>query len=262
MTARIRGTLLLLAPLLAAAAIAGARTAAAAQGGASFDCPALYESGSYVQAAECFESLLRQGHVGGHLLYDLGNARYRAGDLGQAILAWRRARLFLPRDGDVRANLESAREQVRDDLPPPGTRQGLARPLLAPFDALSSGELLLLGSIAWALLFVVLSIRLRRPFVGWAALAATLAVLATAGLGGRLVRSYWLARHPVAVVLADDVTLRSGRDVMSTDLARLHEGAEAIVIEESGDRVQVALSTGPRGWLPVGSVGLVREDER
>lgn len=227
---------------------------------AGFDCPRLFEAGEYLEAAACFESLEAQGHLNGHLLYNLGNAWYRAGEMGEAILAWRRARLFLPRDGDLVANIDAAREWTKDDLEPPGRRRGLARPLLAPFDALSASELLLAGSIAWALLFVALAIRLRRPFAGWLALASTLAILAAAGLGGSLARSYSVSRHPTAVVLVEEVTLRSGRDVMSTDLARVHEGAETTVVEERGEWVQVTLSTGLRGWLPAGSLGLVRHD--
>ena len=229
---------------------------------AAFDCPGLFEAGRYLEAASCFESLLDQGNVNGHLLYDLGNAWYRAGEMGEAIVAWRRARLFLPRDGDVKANLDAARDRTKDDLEPPDLRAGLARPLLAPFDALAASELLLLGSIAWAMLFIVLAIRLRRPFAGWLALVATLAVLAIAGLGGSLARSYSVSRHPVAVVTTEEVTLRSGRDILSTDLARLHEGAEARVVEESDGWVQVTLSTGLRGWLPSDALGLVRHLDR
>lgn len=227
---------------------------------ASFDCGGLFDAGDYTRAATCFEALEADGQVNGHVLYNQGNSWFRAGETGEAILAWRRARLFLPRDGDIVANIEAAKEWTKDDLQPPGQRQGLARTLLAPFDALSASELLLAGSIAWALLLLVLSIRLRRPFAGWLALAATLAVLAMAGLLGSAARSYRVSQHPAAVVLVEQVTLRSGRDVMSTDLARLHEGAEASVVEESDDWVQVTLSTGLRGWLPAGSVGLVRHE--
>jgi hypothetical protein len=250
----------LLAGLLAAATAIADEPVVARP--ASFDCPGLFEAGLYLDAVSCFESLEDQGNVNGHLLYDLGNARYRAGQMGEAIVAWRRARLFLPRDGDVKANLDAARDQTKDDLEPPGQRAGLARPLLAPFDALAATELLLVGSVAWALLFLVLSIRLRRPFAGWLALACTLAVLTIAGLGGSMARSYSVSRHPVAVVTLDEVTLRSGRDVLSTDLARLHEGAEATVVEQRDDWVQVTLSTGLRGWLPAGAVGLVRHLDR
>ena len=241
--ATLVGTLLLLA------------TPAAAQ---SFDCPTLYDEGDYAAAADCFEALADQGNGNGHLFYNLGNARYREGSLGEAILGWRKAALYLPRDGDLKANLKRVRDLAKDDLAPPGEREALARTLLGPYDALSASELLLVGAVAWALLLILGAIRFTRPLPGWGAGAALLGFVVLFGLGGWSVRSYTISQHPDAVVLAEEVTLRSGRDVLSTDLARLHEGAEVRVVEVSDGWVQVALSTGPRGWLSAGAVGLVQ----
>ena len=193
-------------------AVAVMATPAAAQEVAqppSFDCSALYAAGEYEAAAECFESLELQGNSNGHLLYNLGNARYRADQLGLAVHAWRRARLHLPRDGDLAAHLQTARARLRAALPPPDVRAPLERALLAPYDALSARELLLLGAFAWALLFVVLAIRVARSVPGWLPAALTLGAIAIFGLVGWSARSYSVARHPIAVVIVDEVTLRS-----------------------------------------------------
>jgi tetratricopeptide (TPR) repeat protein len=205
--------------LIPAALLVLTAAPAAAQ---SFDCPTLYDEGSYAAAGDCFEQLGQQGHHNGHVLYNLGNSRYREGALGDALVAWRRAELYIPRDADLKANLKRGRDQARDDLAPAGQRGALARTLLGPYDALTSSELLLLGALAWALLLLVLGIRLSRPVPGWQGVAAVLALLVLFGLGGWSVRSYSISEHPAAVILADEVTLRSGRDVLSTDLARLH----------------------------------------
>ena len=232
----------------------------AQQNGAAnnYDCPALYDSGKYPSAADCFASLEAGGNHNGHLLYNLGNALQQAGRTGEAILAYRRAQLFLPRDGDLAANLATARETARDDLPPPGEREAIAATLLAPYDSLSAAELLILGTICWALLFTLLTLRswrgqklLSLPIV----LLATLAMLA---LSGHLTRSYQVTKQPTGVVLSEEVTLRSGRDLRSVELARLHEGAELEVLSEESDWTQVRLSTGQRGWLPRPALGLAR----
>lgn len=224
---------------------------------ASFDCGALYEAGSYAEAAACFGSLEATGNHNGHVLYNQGNAWYRAGDVGRAVHAYRRALLYLPRDGDVRANLASARSRAKDALEPPDSRGALGRALLAPYDSFSAGELLLLGSLAWALLFSALAVRTRRELIGGAGLLVLIAIFAGLNLIGWTARSYQLRQHPVAVVLSAEVTLRSGRDLQSVDLARLHAGAEGRVVERTDDWVQVALSSGQRGWLPASEVGLV-----
>ena len=221
-------------------------------------CTALYEGGAYTDAAECFRALESAGHRNGHLLYNEGNAWYRAGDAGRAVLAFRRAAVYLPRDGDVRANLAAARRRAKDDLEPPDTRSALAGTVLAPYDALSPAELLLLGSAAWGLLFVLLAVRVRRELPGGVGPLILLAMLAASGLMGWSARSYQLTASPLAVVVGEEVTLRSGRDLQSVDLVRLHAGAEVRVVEEGGSWYQVALSSGQRGWLPGSEVGLVR----
>ena len=256
-------------PALALAATAGALCLAGllfprpvlAESGSeasSYNCPALYDSGKYEGAAGCFASLEAGGNHNGHLLYNLGNALQQSGKTGESILAYRRALLYLPRDGDLQANLRSARAQARDDLPPADERAPLARTLLAPYDSLSAAELLILGTIAWALLFALLTLRTWREETLISLPVVLLTIVAVAGLGGHLARSYQVSEQPLAVVLAEEATLRSGRDLRSVELARLHEGAELQVIEEAGDWTQVLLSTGQRGWLPRSSVGLAR----
>jgi len=225
---------------------------------ASFDCPALYDSGEYLQAANCFASLEAAGNHNGHLLYNLGNSWQQAGKTGKAILAYRRAQLYLPRNADLLENLKAARNKVRDDLPPPDERGPVARTILAPYDSLSSAELLVLGTVAWALLFGFLTLRAGRNEALVSLPATLLALAAVAGLGGHLARSYQVSSHPIAVIQEEEVTLRSGRNLRSVELARLHEGSELHVVEEADDWTQVALSSGQRGWLPGDSLGLAR----
>lgn len=226
--------------------------------GACFDD---YDAGRYEAAAGCF--LLHAADGGdrfdAQLLYDAGNAYYRDGKIGEAVWAYRLAQLDRPRDGDLRANLASARAKAVDDLTDPFARGPVATALLAPYDALSGREMLLVGTFAWALLFTALAVRTRRPFA-WTAFGAVpvLALIAALGLGGYLARTAQVERRPLAVVTADEVTLRSGRDVNSVDLAKLHAGAELAVVSRDAPWVQVRLEGDVRGWVPDTAVALVR----
>ena len=225
------------------------------------ECFDHYAEGRYEDASGCF--LLHAAAEGerfdGHLLYDAGNAYYRDGRYAEAIWAYRLAMLDLPRDGDLRANLTTARKKVVDDLPAPHARGPLGRALLAPYDSLSAREMLLVGTFAWVLFFVGLAVRTQRPFP-FAALGALplLAVVAVFGIGGHLARASQIESHPVAVVVAPEITLRSGRDLQSVDLARLHAGAEVAVVTRDAPWTQVSLGGGVRGWVPDTAVALVR----
>ena len=59
-------------------------------------------------AAKAFESLLEDGYDNGAVNYNLGNAYFRANEFGKAIVHFRRAKRYLPRDPFVQANLQQA----------------------------------------------------------------------------------------------------------------------------------------------------------
>ena len=66
------------------------------------------EPEDYRESARLFESILKDGFQSGVVYYNLGNAYYRAGEYGRAILNYRKAKLFRPRDPYLAANLQQA----------------------------------------------------------------------------------------------------------------------------------------------------------
>lgn len=62
----------------------------------------------YRQSAHLLESMLADGYVNGAVYYNLGNAYYRSGDFGRAILNYRKSVPYRPRDPYLIANLEQA----------------------------------------------------------------------------------------------------------------------------------------------------------
>ncbi|HXE53779.1 MAG TPA: hypothetical protein VN541_12225, partial [Tepidisphaeraceae bacterium] len=72
----------------------------------------LYSEGRFAEACAAYERLLGTGATSPALEFNDGNAEIKVGHLGKAIAAYRRAALLAPRDPEVRANLEFARDQV------------------------------------------------------------------------------------------------------------------------------------------------------
>ena len=62
----------------------------------------------YRESASVLESTLEGGFRNGAIYYNLGNAYFRAGDYGRAILNYRKARPYRPRDPYLAANLQQA----------------------------------------------------------------------------------------------------------------------------------------------------------
>ena len=62
----------------------------------------------YRESAQVLESILTDGFRNGAVYYNLGNAYYRAGDYGRAILNYRKAKPYLPDYPYLTSNLEQA----------------------------------------------------------------------------------------------------------------------------------------------------------
>ena len=72
-----------------------------------------YAAGHFKEAIDEYENLVRSGQWSANLFYDLGNAYFRAGDFGRAILNYERALALEPRHPETQANLQIARDEAR-----------------------------------------------------------------------------------------------------------------------------------------------------
>ena len=71
----------------------------------------LYKNGQFAQSIEVYNQILASGYESGDLYYNLGNAEFRNGSLGNAILNYERALRLSPNDDDIRNSLEFARSK-------------------------------------------------------------------------------------------------------------------------------------------------------
>ena len=72
----------------------------------------LYEQGRYEAAAQIYQQMVDHGFEDSRLFHQLGNAYFKQGDTGRAVLNYRRAEQLAPRDADIEANLQLARQSA------------------------------------------------------------------------------------------------------------------------------------------------------
>ena len=209
----------------------------------------------YRQAASGFLALRQAGLRNASLEYNLGNVYFRLGELGRAILHYRRAAALAPGDERLVANLRYAREHVEPRIAPSGERR-LARQLLFWHYDTSSMQrfwaLALLSIIGWPLLLAWLRWRHRSLLIA-GLVAVFLALAAGASLHWQMFDE---ARQPPAVIVAGETPLRLGRGE-GTDLALkqpLGQGIELRILRQVGDWVEVRLANDQTGWLPASAV--------
>ena len=82
------------------------------------DANKFYLDEQYRNAALRYERLVQSGLRNGEIYYNLGNTYFKLGMLGKAILHYRLAELYQPRNEDLQANLKYARQLTKDKIEP------------------------------------------------------------------------------------------------------------------------------------------------
>ena len=213
----------------------------------------LYQGGDYAGAVELYERILESGLESGELHYNLGNAWFRLGELGPAVLHYERARRSMPRDDDLAANLELARSLTVDRVTPlPGF--WLFRLARWWIDLLSRPALLGVVTLAWlvAMAALIVAVIGRGDTLRvWSRRAAGVAGVATLVFGLSLMaRELELGRPDEAVIMAEEAAVHSApSDDDALLIFTVHEGTKVRVERRSDAWVEVVLEDGKVGWV-------------
>ncbi len=224
-----------------------------------------YEAGQYIEAVDVYETIVAAGVEDSILYYNLGNAYYKRGDLGRAILNYRRAQYLDPRDADIAANLAVAQTQTLDRFEE-SNEESLTNLIQAAEEWLTLGEASILALVLWLLvsafaIMAIVSTRLRRISL-WA--IGVLGFFLVAGLLSMTNRSYTLRVSPPAVIVAQAVDVTSGPGSAEQYLVEfnLHSGAEVSLIESRPGWRRIALPGEDfQGWVPSQAVERVIEED-
>lgn len=214
-----------------------------------------YRNGDFSAAQRAYQQAVDSGIEDARLFYNLANAQFKLGQLGEAILWYERAHRLDPRDEDIAANLRFA-HQIKMDRDPQTEENAVSQFLTSAFFHPSLSELALLFAAGWFGLFALGGWRVwfRRSAPLW--LVGLLVCGAVAALaGGWLgVRVYHQADEELAIVVADVVTARSGPDAGQTEVFIMHEGTKVRVVRREDDWMLVRLQNGLGGWVRAGEI--------
>ena len=223
-----------------------------------FEANTQYKTGHYDEAIAGYEAVRAAGLESGALYYNLGNAYFKAGKVGRAVLSWERARQLLPRDPDVAANLRFARRQIvgGEAVSPPEPALWLR--LVAPLAFwASTRELGMATALAYCALLLLATLRLlvpgRRQVLGRCAIVAGLVALAGATALG--VRAGWDALRPLAVVVdGAEVPVRFEPSESGTVHFTLPAGAVVELLDARPGWEHVMRADGRRGWVEIAAL--------
>jgi tetratricopeptide (TPR) repeat protein len=212
-----------------------------------------FDQGRFQEAIDGYQELVRAGQWNAGLFYDLGNAWFRLGDFGHAILNYERALALEPRHPEAQANLRLARDDARAlELEKNWAERYADFATITQYSVTAALAL-------WVALFAIAQLYfLRRRSTKlvtvtivalcFAAAAAFVAyTLETGGKGAAL-----------AVVTGKNVEARLATADNAKGVLSLPSGSQIKVLSERGDWTYAALPNGLRGWVPANSAERVR----
>jgi tetratricopeptide (TPR) repeat protein len=213
----------------------------------------------YQEAVLHYEAIVKDGGVrNGKLYYNIGNAYFRLGDTGRAILNYKRSALFMQNDPNLRQNLDYARSRRADRIELRQKEKVLKTLFFIHYDIPSRLKLVIFA-ISFGALWLSAAVRLYRR-IGWLKIIVIVAsVVSAVFLASLVVDAASLARTPEGVITAQEAVGRMGdADTYQPSFKEpLHAGAEFRLLEKRPGWWRVELENGDRTWIPDGSAELV-----
>jgi len=214
----------------------------------------------YEKAILGYEKIIRQGHIENpKLYYNLANAYLLKGDIGNAILNYRRAEKLDKSDSDIHKNLAFARSRRVDKVEIKTEKQILRTLVFWHYD-LSMRAKFIFACVCFAVFCLGLTVMIwfgrNAPLT---ALTGVSAVLLVCFVGSRAVEQYSQAANLSGVIISPEVVAYQGdgQNYPPSFKAPLHAGTEFELIERRPSWFHIKLSDGSDGWISQGTAEII-----
>jgi tetratricopeptide (TPR) repeat protein len=212
-----------------------------------------YAQGHFKEAISSYESLVRAGQWSANLFYDLGNAYFRTGDFGRAILNYERAIALERHHPEATANLQIARDEAR-------ALELQQRWPERYFQFASVNQYCVAAAIAFwlaAFAFVTLIFASRRSATMIAMLIFCLLISAVSTYAVYALEQ-GSGDDALAIVTGKDVQARLATADTANSILALPPGSEIKILSTRGDWIYATLPNNLRGWIPAKDAQQVR----
>lgn len=195
------------------------------------------------EATAQYETMLTGGFKNGQVYYNLGNTYYRRGELGKAIVNYRRATQFIPRNADLDANLRLAKGATEDKELSTEIPVVVKRIFFWLF-LLNRNELSIVAVSLYIALMIVLFVSnirkyawLRRVFIGF----SSALFIAVVSLGIKIYLEQGVNR---GVIVTSKCEVRYGPGEEYEPKFEIHNGSECVIEDEKDDWYRVYVKVG------------------
>ena len=212
-----------------------------------------YAQGNFKEAISGYETLVGSGQWSANVFYDLGNAYFRTGDFGRAILNYERALVLERHHPEATANLQIARDEARAlEMQQSWPERYLQ---FASINQYSLAAAVAFWVGAFCIVRLIFARRRSAATMALSILSLFIFAIATLAIYGLNRGSKGRA---LAIVTGQDVQARLATADTANSVLALPPGSEVKILSTRGDWVYAVLPNNLRGWIPAKSTELVR----
>ena len=211
-----------------------------------------YKSEKYALADSLYTQVMQKEGTSYALYYNLGNAKYKQGDIAYAILYYEKALKIKPDYEDAKYNLEMARSQTVDKI------ETMEKFVLTEWNQSIQNGTSSNGWAKWSIFAFILTLILVGLYIFSAKVLVkkiaffsafvTLAFSIIAFCYSRA-QNNAMTKDECAIIVSPTVTGKSTPDESGTDLFVLHEGTKVRVKSKIGDWIEIQMEDGNTGWI-------------
>lgn len=212
-----------------------------------------YRAERFVEAIDLYKQAAAAGRTNAALFYNLGNAQYRTGDFGGAILNYQRALTLEPQHPEADANLRVARDKARALELRTSWWERLTARISSAYLAIAAAASFWIAALATTAL---LMFRRRSATIIATLAIAILSLGATAS--ALYARETGSRGRSLAIVTAKNIEARLATADNAGSVLVLPPGSEINILSTRGDWIYAALPNDLRGWIPATSAERVR----
>lgn len=230
-----------------------------------------YNRGEYDKAVELYKAAEDSAGTSAAMLYNLGNAYYKSGDEGHAMVSYLRAKRLDPRNIRINDNIKFLSSRIEDvnKAELKGKKGNVSPDPLSFFQRAgkaitrdtSSDYWAVFGAISFVILLGAIAVYIFSPAVTLKKLgffsAIIMFVFTIIFTIFALSAAHAFERHEEVVLIAFKTTLKEEPDAGAADVGSpLHRGTLFTIIEEERDHrgepewYKVKLNSDNIGWIP------------
>jgi tetratricopeptide (TPR) repeat protein len=214
-----------------------------------------YKEDRFVEATVAFTKIADEGIHNGNLFYNIGNAYFKKGDIGNAMLWYERALKLLPHDPDLKFNYEYVQSLTQDEKA--NKELPIVRIVFFWKYLLSRTQIqwtaIIFNLIFWSLTAVRM-IRQKNPLQTISHVILIISIIFTLTA---VYNDYEASFIQEAVILPAKVSIRSGLTDDATELFVLHAGTKVKIDQEKNDYIRITFSEDKIGWIKKTEVGMI-----